>query len=236
MDATDEYHYQIKELNLFKDYLESKSVQEVHYILKSAILLALYFESVTQKKLSKYTHNVDYFLNNNLDSHIGQEDLLFCSKKEVEYHLNMVGAEIMNMEFESKFHERKRKLILVPGCMRINNNHKCIAEETVYGLRCNACNGDCNVKKLINTIGQEVYVIPHESDALSNLSDHDKNNIAVVGIACILELINGGLKSEDLGIPAQCVIIDSVGCSNHWKKVDTQTTIDEDKLKAILKA
>ena len=90
---------------------------------------------------------MDKFLKEKQHEHLFKEDVIFCGRKEVEYHLNMVGAEIMNRAFNNEFNERPRKALLLPGCMRISQEI-CKAEETKLGLRCTECLKNCNVHQL----------------------------------------------------------------------------------------
>ena len=59
-----------------------------------------------------------------------REDFLFCSRKEVEYHLNMVGAQIMNEAYRKEFLKTKEKGLLLPSCMRIKDEKNCKAIKT----------------------------------------------------------------------------------------------------------
>ena len=80
------------------------------------------------------------------------------------------------------------------------------------------CSSSCNVNKLRKQgeiYGFEVSVIPHEED-LTSLKNRDNSSYGIVGIACVLNLVSGGFKALRLGFIPQCVILDEVGCRNHW--------------------
>ena len=80
------------------------------------------------------------------------------------------------------------------------------------------CSSSCNVNKLRKQgeiYGFEVSVIPHEAD-LTSLKNRDNSSYGIVGIACVLNLVSGGFKALRLGFIPQCVILDEVGCRNHW--------------------
>ncbi len=53
----------------------------------------------------------------------------------------------------------------------------------------------------------------------------------IVGIACVLNLISGGWRLNDIVIPAQCVLLDYCGCKNHWNKEGVPTEINFNRLK-----
>ncbi|MDR1722043.1 MAG: DUF116 domain-containing protein, partial [Methanobrevibacter sp.] len=79
-----------------------------------------------------------------------------------------------------------------------------------------------------------VYVVPHASTLLSNLRDIDKKELAIVGVACVNNLIEGGWKISSYEIPPQCVILDYVGCKNHWADEAIETEFNLEKLLEII--
>ena len=145
----------------------------------------------------------------------------------------MFGAEIMNRAYRNEYDKREKTIILLPECMQIKNK-KCLSQETIYGHQCIGCSDNCNVNQLKNYIEKEVYVIKHESELFKDIPTHEKKTISIIGIACVLNLINGGLKAKSLGMPAQCVILNYVGCSNHWMQNRISTSINSEKLKEII--
>jgi len=148
----------------------------------------------------------------------------------------MFGAEIMNRIYREEFNKRPRKTILLPGCMR-QIKTQCHAKETNLGLKCMKCNTECPTSKLKSKgekEGFEVYTILHESQAFKNITSKDKKELGIIGVACTLNLINGGWKAYDMGIPAQCVILNHTGCSNHWNKQTITTNINQNQLEKIL--
>ena len=83
--------------------------------------------------------------------------------------------------------------------------------------------------------GFEVYIISHESSAFSKSSKEDRDELGIIGVACISNLIAGGWKSDSLGIPAQCVLLDSASCKNHWDEEGIPTEINIDHLMKLFK-
>ena len=68
-----------------------------------------------------------------------------------------------------------------------------------------------------------------------NATDEDKKDLAIVGVACPLNLISGGWKAATLGMPPQCVLLDKVACSRHWLKEDVPSSINKKELKKYWK-
>ena len=114
----------------------------------SAITFALCFENDSEENIGVYTENVDRYLKEVRPKRYWREDVIFCGRRRVEYHLNMVGAEILNKAFRESFVKTGKKLLLLPGCMRLFPNSKCKAKETELGIRCARCSSDCQVNRL----------------------------------------------------------------------------------------
>lgn len=232
LKAAGDFNQELKRLEIWKGFLETKTPETVSEYLTNAFLFADWFEYKGKLVLGKYTTNVDKFLAEKHHEHLFQEDVIFCGRKEVEYHLNMVGAEIMNRAFKKDFHKRPRKALLLPGCMKISQAN-CKARETNLGLRCSGCSKICKVDQLTkmgDKHGFEVYIISHESSAFSKSSKEDRDELGIIGVACVSNLIAGGWKSDSIGIPAQCVLLDYSSCKNHWDNEGFPTDINVNKL------
>lgn len=237
LKAVGDFNQELKRLEIWKDFLETKTPEISSKYLENAFLFADWFEFRSKAVLGKYTSDVNKFLAEKHLEHLWKEDVIFCGRKEVEYHMNMVGAELMNRAFNKEFENRPRKALLLPGCMRISGEI-CKAEETKLGLRCIGCAKNCNVHHLTDMgeiYGFEVYIISHESSAFSKSSKEDREELGIVGVACVSNLIAGGWKSDSLGIPAQCVLLDSASCKNHWDTRGIPTEINVDHLMKLFK-
>ncbi|MGB9936644.1 MAG: DUF116 domain-containing protein [Methanobacterium sp.] len=228
LKSTGDFNQELRRLKTWKRFFETKDNGTTLKYLKNALSFVYWFKNNAKMVLGKYTVNIDKFLAFKYRKHHWREDVIFCGRKEVEYHLNMVGAEIMNRAFQSEFKERPRKALLLPGCMRISGKI-CKAEETDLGLKCRNCMKNCNVNYLTDMgskHGFEVYIISHESSAFSKSTKEDRNELGIIGVACVSNLIAGGWKSDSLGIPAQCVLLDSASCKNHWHETGIPTNIN----------
>ncbi len=236
LKSTGDFNQELKRLEVWKTFFETKNPENISNYIENAFLFANWFENRSKNALGQYTANINKFLAEKHQEHFWKEDVIFCGRKEVEYHLNMVGAEIMNRSFRNDFRERPIKTLLLPGCMR-RSQEFCKAEETDLGLRCTKCLKNCNVHELTDIghkFGFEVYIISHESSAFSKSSKKDRNELGIIGVACISNLIAGGWKSDSLGIPAQCVLLDSASCKSHWHDKGIPTNINLNQLLKLL--
>ncbi|MFQ7523120.1 MAG: DUF116 domain-containing protein [Terrisporobacter sp.] len=217
LKACGDYKEEAKRLEVWISYFFSLNKNKVEKILTSYLEFAKYFEDISQEALGIYTKNVNLFLKNIDKKYKYREDFLFCSRKEVEYHLNMVGAQIMNEAYRKEFLKTKEKRLLLPSCMRIKDEKNCKAIKTEEGYICNSCSKNCNVNKY-DKLGKkynfQVYIIPHES-SISVKNKIKYGHIGIIGVACVLNLISGGLKAKNLGFVPQCVFLDYCGCKDH---------------------
>lgn len=221
LDATGDSKEEIKRLQGWWDYLETLSTKEVKANLEKALAYALWFEESSLDALGKYTPQVDHFLTETHPNYRWREDRVFCGRQRVEYHLSMVGAEIMNHITRQQFLSADRKLVIVPPCM-VHNLDDCKAISTPWGDKCQACTPGCRVNqvtKLGEKYGFEVRIIPDDLAVYANGhkgESREINKVGVIGVCCPLTVVSGHWKTRDLGVPAQGVLLDFCGCPWHW--------------------
>ncbi|MGE5683084.1 MAG: DUF116 domain-containing protein [Bacillota bacterium] len=238
LEATGEFNEEVKRLEKWNDYLLIDSPVDKDKYVQKLIDFAAWFELKSKLVLSPFTHEVENFRMTELAEHKWNEDYIFCARREVEYHLSMFGAEVMNRAFRCDFLNTSRKALLLPACMRINNGIGCRAKQHSLDMTCTGCNKNCRINQLTN-LGKEnnfeVHIIPHSSSFTKWLETWGaKKGIGVIGVACPLNLITGGLEMKALDIAAQCVLLDYCGCTNHWDKNGIATDIDQDELLKML--
>jgi len=61
-----------------------------------------------------------------------------------------------------------------------------------------------------------------------------KANLGVVGVSCALTNWSGGWDTDSMGIPAQGVLLDYVGCKYHWDEKGIPTSTNLYKIKEVL--
>lgn len=238
LQATGEFKQEAACLFIWKQFLSQQRTEVSTEIIAEAVKLAELFEQESINYLGKYTANVDLFLQESEEKYIGREDIVFCRKKRIEYHLNMVGAEILNRVYLQEFLKQDRKMVFLPECMRFFQDNRCQASKRKIGLKCSNCTKECFVNKITTTCAENGYhmlILSHDSQVVPIAKHFKDKKIGVVGIACTLNLIEGGLKLQSLGIPAQCVLLENCGCKKHWHEKDIPTSINMDQLKRVLK-
>lgn len=235
MAVSGEFNEEVNRFLNWKKYIFYIGEEKTKEFFTIAVTLALYFNARSEAVLGKYTSRVDKFLQNEYPKHKWKEDIILCSRQKVEYHLNMVGAEILNRAFRKDFLKAPNKKLILPACMRYKGENGCKAKTTEEGYVCSHCEDRCRVNeltKLGEMKGFEVLIIPHASSAFKKLNI-EYGKVGIVGVACILNLLEGGYKARRLNMIPQCVILDYCGCKNHWDDKGIVTDINLDKLKKI---
>ena len=236
LDATGEFREEVKRFHLIAGFLRKNP--ELESIMYNVIENAGWFGEHAEKELGKYTSNVENFLQNEVMNHRWHEDYIFCSRKSVEYHLNMVGSELLNLAFRDEFLKTSKKAVLLPACMCAKHNGECKARKLDLDSVCTGCTANCRINyytQLGREHGFEVHIIPHSTDFSTWLNRWAAGkDIGVIGVACLLNLMTGGLELKSLDIPAQCVFLDHCGCTNHWDKQGVHTDLNSSQLLKLL--
>lgn len=239
MAATGDFKEEIKRLRSWRDFLVSQPPEEAIRCLAAAISCAAWFEVRSQAALGRYTPHVERFLAETHPSYRWREDAIFCGRRRVEYHLNMVGTEILNRAFREPFLRTERKLVLLPPCMKAQPDHRCRAQPTPFGARCAGCTPDCRVRQLTElgrAHGFGTVILPDELSVFSSgtVKPMDDERTGIVGVSCVLTNVSGGWETRALGIPAQGVLLDYCGCSWHWHEKGMPTDINVGQLLPVL--
>jgi uncharacterized protein len=236
LEATGEFREQALRFVRWRAYWETMTTERWTEGCTSVFKFVDWFTARSKEVIGVYTENVEGFLAESRDRYFCREDRVQCSRTRDEYHLNMVGAEIMNRAFRIDFMNTDAKALLVPGCMRLNIE-ECKAVKIQEGLRCEGCDPKCNVNKL-REMGKkydyEIFIIPHASDLSLWSPQPNKPKRGVVAVACVTTLVEGGWELKRYDVNAQCVLLDYSGCKNHWHKDGVQTCINIRELKRIL--
>jgi hypothetical protein len=239
LTAASDFKEEVKRLSAWRDFLADQNPSDVNEHLNTAIAFAAWFEARSQAALGRYTPHVEQFLAETHPGYRWREDVIFCGRQRVEYHLNMVGTEILNRAFREKFLKTDRKIVLLPPCMTAQPRNQCEARSTPFGSRCAGCTPGCRVHqvtKLGEKRGFEVLIMPHELSVFSNkqMQPTMDSTVGIVGVSCPLTNVTGGWETKDMGLPAQSVLLDYCGCPWHWHREGIPTDINLYQLLRVL--
>jgi len=118
MSVSGEFDEEVKRFLNWEKYVCLIGEKMTKEFFTNAVTLALCFNVRSEVILGKYTNKVNEFLKNECPKHKWKEDVILCSRQKVEYHLNMVGAEILNRAFRIDFLKAPKKKLILPACMR----------------------------------------------------------------------------------------------------------------------
>ncbi len=235
--ATGNFTEAVERLRNWRDYfLESTpAVASAH--LRAAQAFAGWFETRSVERLGRYTPNVERFLSEVHPRYRWRADAVFCGRRRVEYHLSMIGTEILNRAFREAFLRTARKIVLVPPCMRFQPEAKCKARSTGFGAQCRHCTPQCHVhqvSKLGEKYGFAVFMIPDELSVFAGDRPRSPGDLGIVGVSCVLTNAPGGWETKRLGVPAQGLPLDYCGCHWHWHKDGFPTSLNFSELLRLL--
>lgn len=221
-------------LEEWRDYFQSRN--SVAESVSRCLCLAGDFTEASLEALGGFTPEVESFLKNEASHSLWRYDSVLLNRTRLEYHLGMMGNEILNRAYRQAFLESPRKIVILPPCMRLQPEEKCKAKATPFGEKCAACMPSCRIHQ-ITKLGEKrgfgVFMIPDELRVFGDGKDSG-GALAVVGVSCVLTNWAGGWDAERLGVPAQGVLLDYVGCKYHWDKKGFPTDINLHKLISVL--
>ena len=239
LESTGEFKDEVKRLLNWIKFFKLLSASEVNDHLSNAVQTGEWFEVHAYKMLGAYTSGVSGFLSEKHPFYKDREDELFCGKHEIEYFVNMVASEIMNLGLRSEFLKTKARVVLVPGCMRAQPEELCKARREGDDILCSACTETCNVYR-IERLGRteifKTYIIPHSSGFTRWLKQWENSiEYGIIAIACPLNIAVGGYEMRELNIPSQCVMLDYCGCRKHWDTMGFATDVNDNQIVAIVR-
>ena len=198
------------------------------------VQLADQFAKTSQDALGKYTENVARFLSEEAPGYRFRYDARLVTRTRLEYHLGMLGTELLNRAYRDRFLATKQKMVILPPCM-CAPDEACKAVETPFGAKCQACTPTCRVHqitKLGEKLGFGVTMIPDDMKVFG--SGNSTEPTGLLGVSCALTNWNGGWDAGAIGIPCQGLLLDYVGCKYHWDKNGIPTDTNLKKLREIV--
>ena len=235
MEAAGDYPQTTMVLRRWEAFLKKQSFQMQHDILSLTRSFSIQFEEICDTSLGNYFEHLPEFFSAFMERYKFREDILFCGRQKNEYYLNITGACIMNRDLKAEFLNTTRKIILLPACVK-KYNESCAAVKINNAYICQGCREDCNVNNIKQEIkdSAELLLVPHSSDFEKELHRYSgQKNTGFIGVACVLNLLEGGYAMKNLDLPAQCVFLDYCGCKNHWHHHGIPTDLNRKYLNNI---
>lgn len=238
LQQSNDYTYQTEKLRSWQQFIMALSPPFRTQVWELIICSTNWFAKRSSEVLGVFTAHVNSFLADFKPS--DRPDTLFCTSPVLEYHLNMVGAEILNRLWRKSFQETEKQLLVLPGCLR-SDPKACLGKEWTLGFKCNHCSRKCQVKELSELgeiFGFHVSFVKHQSSLVSHVQSLDKLvgqcRMGILGVACTLSLLEGGFMLEAHKVPGQCIPLDFCGCTSHWHRQGLTTSVSVERVLEIM--
>ncbi len=238
LKSTGEYEEEALRLSNWRDYLATLTAENAVHCMSAAVESFDDFASEAASRLGTFTAGVNRFLSGEYARRSCREDQIFCGRPPVEYHLNMLAAEVMNRGLQGEFERTTSKVVLVPVCMRGARTATCQARLQEVDVECMACDPECTVNRItqrMRKLDARVYLVPHSTGFSRWLARWESEpGVGVTAVACMLNILPGGYEMRSRGIASQCVPLDYPGCKKHWDQGGLPTAVNEDRLVQII--
>lgn len=233
---------QAERFTAWQEYLATIDRAQARRVIRRSLSLAGDFAKDSQPILGRYTTGVEPYRARAACRGCFRYDAELLARSRLEYHLGLLGTEILNRVYRDRFEATAQKLVIVPLCLRTPPAGKaCQSEQTPLGGRCRSCHPACRVNQLTR-LGQQqgflVCCIPDDELGKVCLASGQagRGDLGVVGISCALTNWSAGWAAEGLGLAAQGLLLDYPGCRQHWHPQGVPTDTNLKQLRALLGA
>jgi len=168
--------------------------------------------------LRKYTANAEEHLKHIPLSKLW--DRRIATSRE-QYHLYMLEVELTNRLNNLEFKRAERKIALMPYCLQ-DFTVDCRSEKLGFDYQCRHCSAGCfqnHSSNILKDNNIEPYI--WQSGNMKQLAKetlNEKKRFAVLGIACIPELINGMRVCRKNSIPVVGLPLNANRCIRWFGK------------------
>jgi hypothetical protein len=168
--------------------------------------------------LKKYTSSTEEHLKHIALSKLW--DRRIATTRE-QYHLYMLEVELTNRLFIMEFRRAERKIALLPYCLQ-DFTIECRSEKSGFDYQCRHCSVGCfqnHSSNILKANNIEAYIWQGGNmKQLAKETMKEKKRFAVLGIACIPELINGMRTCRKNGIPVVGLPLNANRCIRWFGK------------------
>jgi len=231
---------QAERFTAWQEYLATIDTMQARRVIRQSLSLADDFARESEPVLGRYTTGVESYRAQAACRGCFRYDIELLTRTRLEYHLGLLGTEVLNRVYRDRFEATAQKLVIVPLCLRTPpEGQDCQAEQTALGARCRSCNAVCRVNQLTR-LGQKhgflVCCIPDDELGKVCLASGQagRGDLGVVGISCALTNWSAGWAAERLGLAAQGLLLDYPGCRQHWHPQGVPTDTNLRQLQALL--
>ena len=186
-----------------------------------------------EKSFSKYFTEIDAHMKNL--SFADKCDSTLTTSRE-QYLLYMLEIELVNQINKENFKSAESKFAFLPHCLH-DLDKDCLSASDGTDYVCKSCSKNCSinsVSKLLNLRNIKAYIW-READLkkIFRLARSNGQSIAVFGVACIPELVNGLRLCAKYNVPAIGVPLDANRCVR-WMGDFYPNSVNKKKILSLL--
>jgi hypothetical protein len=184
-------------------------------------------------RLSKYFTDLNAHLKN-LTLAEKCDSTLTTSREQ--YLLYMLEIELVNRLNKEKFNSSETRYAFLPHCLH-DLDKECLSASDGTDYVCKSCSKNCSinsVNRLMKLQNIKAYIW-READLkkIFKLAKSNGQSIAVFGVACIPELVNGMRLCAKYDVPAIGVPLDANRCIR-WMGDFYPNSVNEKKIQSLL--
>jgi hypothetical protein len=185
--------------------------------------------------LKKYTVNTEEHLKHIALSKLW--DRRIATTRE-QYHLYMLEVELTNRLNIIKFRQADRKIALLPYCLQ-DFTVNCRSEKSGFDYQCRHCSSGCfqnHSSKILKNNNIEPYIWQGGNmKQLAKTTLNERKSFAVLGIACLPELIQGMRDCRKRNIPVVGLPLNANRCIR-WFGEFFPNSVDLEELRKLVEA
>jgi hypothetical protein len=220
----------LENLNLY--FSKNRYLRRILSGYKSVIPILNYIQQI-DPYLKEFTENTEEHLRALPASK--RLDRRLATTRE-QHHIYMLEIELINRLFKAEFMEADKKIALLPYCLQ-DFSVNCNSEKTGFDYQCRHCSAMCyqsNASYILENQNIEPYIwTSGNMKHLAKYTKKEKRTFAVLGIACIPELIWGMQNCLKNNIPVLGLPLNANRCVR-WFGEFFPNSIDLDELTRLI--
>lgn len=188
------------------------------------------------EELAPYLIAIDQFIEKEKISPSRKKSPLRAKPPDV-YLRNMLTVAILNRLHRPLFLETKRRLIVLPACLKAYHPWKCQSQKQGKASVCTKCHPDCRVCASMERFADSQTTIVFEPGNLKKYlkaAKEQPGSVGIVGVACVLTLLSGFDQTIKQELPTQGVFLNYSSCKHHWADPPYNTNYSLNRLACVL--
>lgn len=248
-DSTREYYETIRKLADTVTAMEPDMGILIDKLQKFSVSKRGLKRALKNKKEGRVTHEILHLINPFLEKYTDKteehlKEIPFSKIRDrslyvtrEQYHLYMLEAELTNRLNIQDFRKADRKVALLPYCLQ-DFNVDCRSEKRGFDYQCRHCSSVCfqnQTSSILESDNIEPYI--WQTGNMKKLAKEtlkEKKKFAVLGIACIPELIGGMRVCRKNSIPVVGLPLNANRCARWFGKF-YPNSVDTEELNLLLK-